>query len=120
MISKDQFYINSQIQEQIEKDPDTFMFNMSLTEGEHPYYDFASMELENFPKQLLMLNLMDKKQEFLIHSYYYLNNQERFYRKSDFPIHSISEIMFKDLLNIYHSYNILPITIDGEIFHSNI
>ena len=115
MLTKDQFYITSQIEKEIETDTNIFMFNMSLTEGEHPYYDFVSNELENFPRLLFMLNLIDKKQEFLINSLYFLYFQEKYYKRHGMPYYSICEFIFKDIIDVYYSYNRMPINIEEGV-----
>lgn len=109
MLTKDQFFISQSVEELKKENPEGYFAALRLGEGEHPYYDFVSYELENYPRLELMLALEENRQEFVINAYFFIYIQSNFYRKNDVPTQSITELIFQDLKDIFSQYNSLKI-----------
>lgn len=112
MLTEEQFFITEQVKNEIENDFATYTSNLYLKPGQVSYFDFAYYEIENYDKLNLILNSIDKKQEFLVNSYYFLLDQVKFYRSNDEQFNSATENAFKDLRDIYSNYNNIEPTIN--------
>lgn len=112
MLTQDQYWITEEIRQEALNNQIIYHYNLSLEEGDSAELDFIYYTLENYPRLLLKINMMEKHQEFAIHSYYYLLNQKEYYIKNGLRRSEAVEIAEQDLLEIYTVYNEEQIILD--------
>lgn len=113
MLTEAQFYISPNVYETIQNEPEGYENLLVMMEpDDHPNYDFAFYELENYPRLQLMLNMSESKKEFIANAYLFIEIQINFYQKQEVQYPIAREIAQQELTQIYNHYNALRIIID--------
>lgn len=114
MLTKEEFYVTEEIEKQVKANKFAYAENMEMVgfPENNPLINWVYESLKNYEMLLLMLNIADYKNEFVINAYYFILNQTEYYEADDLAYPNATELARQDLLEIFEVYNVKKIVLN--------
>jgi hypothetical protein len=110
MLTQNEISFTEEVRVKIQSNPEFYKENLTIlgaleeNPSLNPMMHYVKESLEAFQYILLMLSIVDKKEEFTVNAYYYLLDRTDFYRASGLQEPSAKEKAKEDLLEILKAY----------------
>ena len=107
MPTQEEFFITPEIKREIQREPEIHQMKIaSLIQSESiPLLHYCKISLESYGNLELMLDRMEGREEFVVHSYYHLLDLRENYLASGLDMIIAAELARKDLLELFASLN---------------
>ncbi len=106
MLTEAELFITPEVYETFTNDPEAYHSTWATMDVEqHPFYDFALYELDNYPRLKLKLQLQETLEQFVLNAYFYQLIEVKAMKKEGIRHPSARELVQHKLKQIYDSHD---------------
>lgn len=110
MLSENEIYITQEVKEKVISNPEVYQENLLILQkleenpSLNPSMNYVKEIINDYQQLLLLLSFVDRKEEFIINSYYYFLSREEFYQATDLQESVAKEKAREDLIDVFKGY----------------